>query len=461
VGKLTVAAIEAMPEGAWLSDGPVLGDRLGSLVFRRKGGAIAVYLRYAIGRTSKVYRIGKYERTGKRGVSLAMARNEAARLVKLRREGATDLAVYFAAIAAEEQAVREARRIAEEAARAALAKAEEERQRFTLGKLAAAYLAHLEALAARTAEQGHPTAEGQRRTAGQVRSLFNNHLYQHKVLCAKPARDITSIEAAHIIRACAQAGHIRAPGQVRSYLRRAYALAIEAPLSGESNAGFLGFGLDSNPFAAVPAMAINARHRTLSDEDLAAYLRGLFAQGDPPSLALLLHSLTAGQRMQQLLRVTLGDVDLQAGTLRLWDSKGRRARPREHLVPLGPIAMELVAFLVNMARHHAAPGMEPMSIPLFIVTLESCYSRARAIGHCTPGDIRRTVETRLASLAISQDHRAQLLSHGLGGVQQVHYDRHSYGQEKRRAVELWERHLDDLMMEELKNTPVPRPGGGD
>lgn len=456
MGRLTVAAIEAMPEGAWLSDGPVLGDRLGSLVFRRKGGAIAVYLRYAIGRTSKVYRIGKYERTGKRGVSLAMARNEAARLVKLRREGATDLAAYFAAVTAEEQAVHEAKRIAEEAARAALAKAEEERQRFTLGKLAAAYLAHLEALAARTAEQGHPTAEGQRRTAGQVRSLFNNHLYQHKVLCAKPARDITSIEAAHIIRACAQAGHIRAPGQLRSYLRRAYALAIEAPLSGESNPGFLGFGLDSNPFAAVPAMAINARHRTLSDEELAVYLRGLFTQGDPPSLALLLHILTAGQRMQQLLRVTLGDVDLQAGTLRLWDSKGRRARPREHLVPLGPSALDLVTFLVNMARYRADPGIDLMA-----VTLESCYSRARAIGHCTPGDIRRTVETRLASLAISQDHRAQLLSHGLGGVQQVHYDRHSYGQEKRRAVELWERHLDDLMMAELKDTPVPRPGGVD
>ena len=59
-------------------------------------------------------------------------------------------------------------------------------------------------------------------------------------------------------------------------------------------------------------------------------------------------------------------------------------------------------------------------------------------------DIRRTAETMLASLGVSSDVRAQLQSHGLGGVQQRHYDRHDYMLEKRQALETWRRHLERL-----------------
>ena len=37
--------------------------------------------------------------------------------------------------------------------------------------------------------------------------------------------------------------------------------------------------------------------------------------------------------------------------------------------------------------------------------------------------------------------RAHLQSHGLGGVQTRHYDRHSTMDEKRKALELWEGRL--------------------
>ena len=45
-------------------------------------------------------------------------------------------------------------------------------------------------------------------------------------------------------------------------------------------------------------------------------------------------------------------------------------------------------------------------------------------------DLRRTCETMLAGLGVSSDIRAQLQSHGLGGVQNRHYDRHDYAPEK-------------------------------
>ena len=59
-------------------------------------------------------------------------------------------------------------------------------------------------------------------------------------------------------------------------------------------------------------------------------------------------------------------------------------------------------------------------------------------------DVRRTAETMLASLGVSSDVRAHLQSHGLGGVQQRHYDRHEYMLEKRKALENWWRYLERL-----------------
>ena len=59
-------------------------------------------------------------------------------------------------------------------------------------------------------------------------------------------------------------------------------------------------------------------------------------------------------------------------------------------------------------------------------------------------DIRRTSETMMAGMGVSKDVRAQLLSHGLSGVQAAHYDRYEYITEKRNALEAWESHLDDI-----------------
>jgi hypothetical protein len=55
-------------------------------------------------------------------------------------------------------------------------------------------------------------------------------------------------------------------------------------------------------------------------------------------------------------------------------------------------------------------------------------------------DVRRTAESMLAAQGVSRDLRAQLLSHGLSGVQQ-RYDRYDYIREKCEALLAWEAHL--------------------
>ena len=73
-------------------------------------------------------------------------------------------------------------------------------------------------------------------------------------------------------------------------------------------------------------------------------------------------------------------------------------------------------------------------------------------------DIRRTVETMLAALGISKDTRAQLLSHGISGVQAAHYDRHAYTDEKRAALVDWEVRLEAIRQAERTPSNVVRLG---
>ena len=49
----------------------------------------------------------------------------------------------------------------------------------------------------------------------------------------------------------------------------------------------------------------------------------------------------------------------------------------------------------------------------------------------------------MAAIGFSVDLGRQLLSHGLGGAQPIHYDKHGNLPEKTAALEKWERHLED------------------
>ena len=63
------------------------------------------------------------------------------------------------------------------------------------------------------------------------------------------------------------------------------------------------------------------------------------------------------------------------------------------------------------------------------------------------GDLRRTCETMLASLAIPRECRGQLLSHGRSsGVQVKHYDRYAYLPEKKQDFEIWTNHFAKILI---------------
>jgi len=152
--------------------------------------------------------------------------------------------------------------------------------------------------------------------------------------------------------------------------------------------------------------------------------------------------LAGGQRIAQLIRAKVCDFDLDTHTLRLLDTKGKRSQAREHLVPVGPRAATIIRELISQRKDSDSL--------IFSLHVQSVGLRVTKITKAMGGtpfdlrDIRRTVETQLASMGISKDTRAQLLSHGISGVQAAHYDRYEYINEKRNALLAWEQRLEDI-----------------
>jgi integrase len=212
------------------------------------------------------------------------------------------------------------------------------------------------------------------------------------------------------------------------------------------------FGIVANPIADIGALAQfnRVRDRHLSPLELGAFLKRLDAlrpgvQKDALQLCLLL----GGQRPSQLLRCRAAEIDLAAGTIALHDPKGARQQPRLHVLPLTKDATAILERRVQGLIEGEPLFSTDRKTAMRIETLGGVVSRIaeemvkeqEAREPFQLRDLRRTCETMLAALGVSSDIRAQLQSHGLGGVQARHYDRHSYALEKRRALEKWARHL--------------------
>jgi hypothetical protein len=418
----------------WLSDADG-GRGTGRLYARISAtGARDFYFRYTTSAGERVARpLGQFARTPEPGkLTLTQAREEVARLrAKLKSEPDRDLR------AAEKRENRE--REEAETARVAIetehAKTVEAKERYTVAALADTYLRHLRRLG-KSSER-------------DVESIFRNHLHGTE-WATRMAADLSAKEVAALLRRVVDAGHGRTAAKFRSYLRAAYALALNAELDASVSSDFLPFRVQSNPVASTGSLSHynNAREHTLTEEELRAYWRRLDKlKSEQVRRALQLALLLGGQRGTQLLRLQRADVDLQGGKLRLYDGKGRRKKPRVHELPLTEEASAILQPMVQRAETlgcnwiFTSNGTVPI-VPDTLASTVSKIAEEMVKSHESrfsfmPSDIRRTVETLLASKGISRDIRAQIQSHGLSGVQVRHYDRHDYRDEKRRVLEFW------------------------
>lgn len=429
MARLTATHLRKPWRGAdrWLSDSAARGD--GRLVARLRRDGVALYYRYRVNGQNRAIPLGAYDEAGKRGLSLKKARDRAAELAALIRSGVTDLHRH---LEREQRATERAAHEAEEAAR----REQQAAERGTLAALCRAYIDYLR-------RQGKQAAK-------DAESIFALHVTgADPRLAGRKAADITAAEFSGLIGHVIEAGKGRTAAKLRAYLRAAYSLAVRSHTDPEAPLAMRTFGVTANPLADIAALARfnRARDRVLNAPELAAYLQRLEALPDGVIRDALLSALyLGGQRPAQLLRMRAADADLHGGTVTLHDPKGARHEPRRHVLPLNAEAAAIVARRIEgLAGAERAFQTRPETISAAVADLSrDMLAAGEAREPFQLRDVRRTCETMLAALGVSSDVRAQLQSHGLGGVQNRHYDRHDYMPEKQRALELWARHVQRL-----------------
>lgn len=298
-------------------------------------------------------------------------------------------------------------------------------------------------------------------SADDVRRSFEKWVITaHPTLAATKASDIKTEDVLLILRTIIDAGHKTTVNRVRSYISAAFNFGIGSDVDPTVSAKAKGFRLSSNPVAAIKRVAKfeSAGQRTLSGLELGEFVRRLEAIDKPRSQAMLLCLRLGGQRVKQLLRASKNDYNSELGLLTLFDPKGRRLSPRMHVLPVIETVKPLLVRGLN-DQHPTRSGLfSGLTIDSVSKTVRQISKEMEEQGAepFTLRDIRRTCETMLASMGVSKDKRAQLQSHGLGGVQDRHYDRHDYIDEKRNVLSAWNQRLDALRHGESTASNVVR-----
>ena len=430
----------------WKSDGAIPKTHGGLQIYASPTGSAFWYWRYSMegGKKTQRVRLGAYTaEKAPGGLTLTEAREDVARKAALyQHEESRDVRAHLEREAARRAAEEQA---AEAAQRAALA-AEAAAGQYTLARLLDAYVAHLR-------KQG-------KQSAGDAANIFANHVTKaHPAIAALPANAVTKRDIVAMLQTLTEGGKGRTAAKLRSYLRAAFALGAGALDDPDAPAALAPFAIESNPVATTASLAKynRALERALTEPELRAYWAALQAAADSPTRdALLLLLLLGGQRPAQLVRATVADVDLHAKSLRLRDPKGKRTQPRLHVLPIPAPALPIIERCIARAERQKSAWLFSTSgkAPLQPATVTHAAGAIAAALLAKPDDerivretfqlrdIRRTCETRLAAMGVSKDVRAHLQSHGLGGVQGRHYDKHDYLTEKAAALEAWAHFLE-------------------
>ncbi len=145
-----------------------------------------------------------------------------------------------------------------------------------------------------------------------------------------------------------------------------------------------------------------------------------------------------------------------------WNIPAERMKGKEpQCVPLTPMVLDII----EQARPYSTDSRFVFRSSYVEDSPIKPHSLARALDRhrlemgfteetprFTPHDLRRTVRTRLASLGVSDVVAERVLGHKLQGILAV-YNRYDYDNEKREALEQWERELRRIV-----GIDAPKPG---
>jgi integrase len=213
--------------------------------------------------------------------------------------------------------------------------------------------------------------------------------------------------------------------------------------------------IDVSPIAGIkPPAAETARDRVLSDDELKAVWEAADAL-EPVYAGFIKLLILTGQRLREVSEMEWKEIDLDA---KLWTLPAARAKNSiEHSIPLSDQTVEILKALPRIAGSDfvfTINGRNP---------IRGTHSVKRRIDTLAPPmppwvlhDIRRTVASGMARLGINLPVIEKLLNHVSGSFAGIvgGYQRHSFADEKRTAMQTWARHVEAIVSGEAAGNVV-------
>ncbi|MCZ6859287.1 MAG: integrase arm-type DNA-binding domain-containing protein, partial [Alphaproteobacteria bacterium] len=204
--------------------------------------------------------------------------------------------------------------------------------------------------------------------------------------------------------------------------------------------------VDANPCSQIPRSPEQSRDRVLDDKEVRALWKAFEAEGPILEGLFKLRLLTL-QRGAELAQMVWDEIDGDWWTIPAERTKKQLGKALSHRVPLSPQAQKVFE---NLRQYRHASGLvfpSQRNPDQYITSLGRAVRRVRKASEVSdfrPHDMRRTGATRLTGMGFARLVVAKILNHAESGVTHV-YDRHSYDDEKRQALDAWGRYVQNIV----------------
>jgi integrase len=275
----------------------------------------------------------------------------------------------------------------------------------------------------------------------------------------RKAKDITRRDVVKLLNEIVDRGAPIAANRTLAIIRRMFNFAIAQAI------------LEVSPCDRVEAPAAeNRRERVLSEDEIRILwpvLEKDDAPMEPNVRRILKLMLVTAQRRGEVVGLHAEEIDYKK---RLWTLPAERAKNgREHLIPLSGLALQILTESAPNGAGYLFPSsftdwpyigqsIGHATRHLFEARRLSKGRKApkhpaapplaRMMERFVPHDLRRTVATRMREMGISRGDVKMVLNHVESDVT-ARYDRYDGLAEKRRALEMWARRLQQIIADEV------------
>jgi integrase len=226
------------------------------------------------------------------------------------------------------------------------------------------------------------------------------------------------------------------------------------------------FGVERDIITASPCIAVkavaseNRRDRVLTEDEIRILWSALDQQTNQDNPLHVIHmseqtklvlklQLVLAQRKGEIVSAEWSEIDLKTGW---WTIPAIKAKNNQtHRVPLSPFAINLLIEVKKLggdSRFLFPAKQKDSHITGGSVDHAVRRSTFNGVNAWTPHDCRRTAASYMTSLGNSRLVVSKILNHSESGSVTAIYDRHSYDNEKRIALESWAQKLKEIVYDE-------------